>query len=100
MNHRRSFRTLFKKMRVMSDGNCYCPQCSCDTFVVPISILGRIVQIQGAFLYFCHLCCCTHEWDASGHEFTSCERQGARAPAVHPQANACAVCARTSSLST
>ena len=89
-----------KKMRVMSDGSCYCPQCTCDTFIVPISILGRIVKIQGVYLYFCHLCCCTHEWDASGHEFTSCERGAAKSSCVHAQAKACVVCARTSSLST
>lgn len=90
-----------KKMRVMSDGTCYCPQCSCDTFVVPISILGRIVKIQGAYLYFCHFCCCTHEWESSGHEFTSCERgHTPKLQVVRTQNKACVVCARTSSLST
>jgi len=94
-----------KKMRVMSDGSCHCSQCHSSAFVLPISMMGRIVRIQGVYLHLCHFCCCIHEWKCSGHEFTSCERSKTCVPAtalLQPpsySAKACAVCARTSSIS-
>jgi len=34
-----------KKMRVMSDESCYCSQCNCISFVIPVSVLGRVVYL-------------------------------------------------------
>jgi len=65
---------LNKKMRIMSDGECCCPDCDDSTNVLRICTLGRIVKVRSQFFYYCCFCCCTHEWSANGHEFSSCER--------------------------
>ena len=90
-----------KKMRVMSDESCYCSQCNCISFVIPVSVLGRVVQIHDTYPYFCHFSCCTHEWSSSGHEFTSCAHSTQAQPLPGRQAaKTCAICTRTTSLST
>jgi len=88
---------LNKKMRIMSDGSCFCPVCDDDQFVLRVCSLGRMVKVHSQFFYFCCFCCSTHEWFASGHEFGSCCRARCEAPAASPPR--CVMCARTTSLS-
>jgi len=89
---------LNKKMRVMSDGRCFCPDCNEATYVLRISTLGRIVQVRAQYFYFCSFCCCTHEWVSSGHEFSGCKRVDRVGPAAPPPT--CSMCARSTSLCT
>jgi len=87
---------LNKKMRVMSDGQCFCTHCDSSEHMLRVCTLGRIVQVRAQSFYFCRFCCSTHEWGANGHEFTHCARTpGAGAPAAPAK---CCVCARGSSL--
>jgi len=87
---------LSKKMRIMSDGQCFCPDCDDSTNVVRICTLGRIVKVRTQFFYYCNFCCCTHEWSANGHEFSFCERTAPHTKAVVLQT--CCMCARSTSL--
>ena len=45
--------TLNSKMRIMSSGRSFCSVCRNDTFVIPISTLGKIVKIQNVRFYYC-----------------------------------------------
>ena len=87
-----------KKMRVMSDGCYFCPDCNEATYMLRISTLGRIVQVRAQYFYFCSFCCCTHEWVASGHEFSGCRRVARVGRAATP--STCSMCARSTSLCT
>ena len=89
---------LNKKMRVMSDGQCYCTECDSSTWVLRICTLGRIVQVRTQCFYFCRFCCGTHEWGANGHEFTHCARAASCQHAPAPPR--CCICARSNSLAT
>jgi hypothetical protein len=88
---------LNKKMRVMSDGQCFCTHCDSSEHMLRVCTLGRIVQVRTQNFYFCTFCCSTHEWAANGHEFTHCARTVCTGSAAPPAK--CCICARNSSVS-
>jgi len=88
---------LNKKMRVMSDGQCFCTLCDSSEHMLRVCTLGRIVQVRAQSFYFCTLCSSTHEWAANGHEFTQCARTASTGSAAPPAK--CCICARNSSVS-
>ena len=87
---------LNKKMRIMSDGQCCCPECDDSTHVVRICTLGRIVKVRSLFFYYCSFCCSTHEWNANGHEFSSCDR--VLSHTATGKVRTCCMCARSTSI--
>lgn len=64
--------TLNSKMRIMSSGRSFCSVCRNDSFVIPISSLGKIIKILSVRFYYCVFCTCIHEWKATGYEFMAC----------------------------
>ena len=88
---------LNKKMRVMSDGQCFCTVCDSSEHVLRICTLGRIVKLRSQSFYFCNFCCSTHEWGANGHEFSHCARMQSASKIA--AATSCCICARSTSLS-
>jgi hypothetical protein len=88
---------LDKKLRVMSDGQCFCTECDNSTYVLRICTLGRIVQVRSQCFYFCKFCCSTHEWVSTGHEFCFCPRILTAKTVLKPPS--CCICSRSTSLS-
>ena len=90
--------TLNSKMRIMSSGRSFCSVCRNDTFVIPISTLGKIVKIQNVRFYYCVFCTCIHEWKATGYEFMACPFSG-REVGTTSKSSVCHLCKRTTGLS-
>jgi len=89
---------LNKKMRVMSNGQCFCTECDSSDHMLRICTLGRIVHLRSQSFYFCRFCCSTHEWAANGHEFSHCARTPGASKTAAPAS--CCICARGTSLTT
>ena len=90
--------TRNSKMRIMSSGESFCSVCRNNTFVIPISVLGKIIEIQGVRYYYCVFCTCIHEWKATGYEFMACSTQRELAVAGSFGKN-CQVCSRSTGVS-
>ena len=88
---------LNKKMRIMSNGRCFCSECDNDQCVLRVCTLGRIVKVHSQFFYFCCFCCSTHEWTSLGHEFNNCSRALCEVPTASPPR--CCLCVHGTSLS-
>jgi len=88
---------LNKKMRIVSDGRCFCSECDNDTYVLRVCTLGRIVKVREQYFFFCCFCCSTHEWPANGHEFSSCSRTPRKDDKL--PISKCCLCTRNTSLS-
>lgn len=49
-------------MRLDAQGNVGCNRCNTCSCVVSISMLGRLLRVDGQFFAYCPQCCCTHQW--------------------------------------
>ena len=82
------------KMRIMSSGESFCSVCRSNSLVVPISALGKIIEIQSVRFYYCVFCTCIHEWKATGYEFMACATQGEHVVSS-VAGKSCHVCSRS-----
>lgn len=77
-------------MRLDASGRVGCNRCGGDS-VVRVSMLGRLLRVEGRFFAYCARCFCTHEWDCRAA--LQCRRRAARHAPLAPSRE-CVYCER------
>ena len=88
---------LDRKLRLNRNQAVCCSKCGTDETVAHINAVGRLVCVNGAYLYFCWRCRKVHPWCADGSDLLGrCPHEARSVAGAAPSARTCVLCERRS----